>query len=113
MLALLRDLETVGFADAPRVVGDGYAPDGQMGLAGVGWEEFGDLLAAGSREDMKALVDKTKPGAKQVQCAQCTSRFGRYETSRFALTCENGFSRRVGPYGQWACTRRCTRRGPA
>lgn len=35
VLALLRHLERVGFSGSPRVVGDGYAPDGRMMLSFV------------------------------------------------------------------------------
>lgn len=38
VLALLRHLEIVGFTGAPRVVGDGYAPDGRMAVSFVAGE---------------------------------------------------------------------------
>jgi hypothetical protein len=33
VIALLRHLERVGFDGAPRVIGDGYAPDGRMTMS--------------------------------------------------------------------------------
>ncbi|GAB3019265.1 hypothetical protein GCM10011376_29710 [Nocardioides flavus (ex Wang et al. 2016)] len=89
MLALLRDLETVGFADAPRVVGDGYAPDGQMAVNSVPGESPHPRVWEDHRVgDVSVLFDgisyeSRRPPADPVQRRAEVSRFRRAPAAAF------------------------------